>query len=198
MMPTVDAKEALTRKLGPLPAWGWGVAIGGAILVAKLLRGGGSSTTPNAGYTPTTSGGGGLVGTAGDATPTDVFSGANSLVEQLQEQVNDLTSASEAQGGLISGLTDTVQTLTDYQTLQTKLIDLLKQRDTINASIASNQTLLAKHQAMLKACETQTCKTNQTKYVNQYTDALAAAKAKLAPIDTQITATQKQLNEANT
>ena len=190
MMPAVDPKEALTRKLGPLPAWGWGVAIGGAILVAKLLRGGGSST-PNAGYTPTTSGGGGLVGTGGDATPTDEFSGANSLVEQL-------LSTSEAQGGLISGLTDTVKTLSDFQALQTKLIDLLKQRDTINALIASKQTLLAKHQAMLKACKTATCKTNQTKYVKQYTTELTAAQKQLAPINTQITDVQKQLNGANT
>lgn len=198
MMPAVDPKEALTRKLGPLPAWGWGVAIGGAILVAKLIRGGGSSSTPNAGYTPTVSGGGGMVGTGGDATPTDVFSGANSLVEQLQEQVSDLSNTSEAQGGLISGLTDTVKTLTDFQALQTKLIDLLKQRDTINATIASNQTLLAKHQAMLKACETSKCRTNQQSYIDKYTKALDAAKKSLVPVNTQITTTQKQLNEANT
>lgn len=32
---------ALTRKIGPLPAWGWGVALGGAIVAARMLRGGG-------------------------------------------------------------------------------------------------------------------------------------------------------------
>jgi hypothetical protein len=32
---------ALTRKIGPLPAWGWGVAVGGAVIAAKLLGGGG-------------------------------------------------------------------------------------------------------------------------------------------------------------
>jgi hypothetical protein len=36
----VDVKEALTRKLGPLPAWGWGVALGGGILAFRFIRGG--------------------------------------------------------------------------------------------------------------------------------------------------------------
>jgi hypothetical protein len=36
----VNVGGALTRKLGPLPAWGWGVGIGGAILAVRVLRGG--------------------------------------------------------------------------------------------------------------------------------------------------------------
>lgn len=32
---------AFTRKIGPLPAWGWGVGIGGVLLAVKLARGGG-------------------------------------------------------------------------------------------------------------------------------------------------------------
>lgn len=35
-----DVSGALTRKIGPLPAWGWGVAVGGAALGVKFLRGG--------------------------------------------------------------------------------------------------------------------------------------------------------------
>ena len=37
---------ALTRKIGPLPVWGWGVAIGGAGFAVKKLGGGGAKTTP--------------------------------------------------------------------------------------------------------------------------------------------------------
>lgn len=194
----VDAKEALTRKLGPLPAWGWGVAIGGAILVAKLVKGGSSSTaTPNAGYTPTVAGGGGMVGTGGDATPTDVFSGANSLVEQLQEQVSGQETSLENQQGLISGLTDTVHTLTDFQALQTKLIDLLKQRDAINANIAKYQNLVTKHQLLLKQCKTAACKTKENGLIKQYQSGLTKNTNALAPINQQITTTQGQLNGAN-
>jgi len=32
--------ETLTRKLGPLPTWGWGVALGGGFLVWNFIRGG--------------------------------------------------------------------------------------------------------------------------------------------------------------
>ncbi len=42
----MDLREALTRKIGPLPAWGWGVAIGGGLLAIKLVRGG-SATGSN-------------------------------------------------------------------------------------------------------------------------------------------------------
>jgi hypothetical protein len=38
----VDIGGAATRKIGPLPAWGWGIAVGGAVLVYKLFLGGGS------------------------------------------------------------------------------------------------------------------------------------------------------------
>lgn len=197
-MATVDPKEALTRKLGPLPAWGWGVAIGGAILVAKLLRGGSSASTPNAGYTPTTSGGGGMVGTGGDATPTDVFSGSNSLVEQLQEQVSDLSSSTEAQGGLISGLTDTVKTLTDFQALQTKLIDLLKQRDALNATLASAQNALSYYQEKKRNCKTTACKTDAQKHIDYNKTRIATVTKQTTTLTTQITDLQKQLNGANT
>lgn len=39
-----DVSEALTRKIGPLPAWGWGVAVGGAALGVKMVRGGGGTS----------------------------------------------------------------------------------------------------------------------------------------------------------
>jgi hypothetical protein len=43
----VDLQEALTRKIGPLPAWAYGVGIGGGVLLAKTVFGGrGSSGDP--------------------------------------------------------------------------------------------------------------------------------------------------------
>lgn len=48
-----DVKEALTRPIGPLPAWGWGVAIGGGFLAYHFLKtgslfSGGNSGSSNA------------------------------------------------------------------------------------------------------------------------------------------------------
>lgn len=40
-----DFKEALTRKIGPLPVWAWGGVVGGGLLVAKALTGGGSGAS---------------------------------------------------------------------------------------------------------------------------------------------------------
>jgi hypothetical protein len=39
----VDMGEALGRKIGPLPAWGWGVAVGGGFLVWRFISGGSTS-----------------------------------------------------------------------------------------------------------------------------------------------------------
>lgn len=43
----VDVGGTLTRKIGPLPAWGWGVAIGGGLLAVRMMggRGGGTERT---------------------------------------------------------------------------------------------------------------------------------------------------------
>jgi hypothetical protein len=63
----VDLKAGLAKKIGPLPAWGWAVAIGGGLLVWKFAKGGG--------------GGGGsssVIGGGGDAeTPTGVNPGGS-------------------------------------------------------------------------------------------------------------------------
>lgn len=39
-----DIKAGLTKKVGPLPVWGYGVAVTGGLLGWKLLKGGGSKT----------------------------------------------------------------------------------------------------------------------------------------------------------
>lgn len=41
-----DIGGALTRKIGPLPAWGWGVAVGGAFLAVNKLGGGEKKPAP--------------------------------------------------------------------------------------------------------------------------------------------------------
>lgn len=72
---TADLKSKLTRKIGPLPVWGWGAAILGGYAVFKLFSGKGSSTGSGiydlgpggtGGQPPT--GGGGDTGSTGDGT----------------------------------------------------------------------------------------------------------------------------------
>lgn len=41
----VDIGNAFTRKIGPLPTWGWGAVIGGGLFLATRLRGGDSEKT---------------------------------------------------------------------------------------------------------------------------------------------------------
>ena len=73
----IQVSETLQRKIGPLPAWGWGAAIGGGLLAFKVLRGGSlmSSGQPTATQptessdVPVTSGTG-TTTTAGPAGPT--------------------------------------------------------------------------------------------------------------------------------
>jgi hypothetical protein len=43
----MNPTEALTGKLGPLPAWAWGLLAGGAIIVVRKLRGGSSGGAVN-------------------------------------------------------------------------------------------------------------------------------------------------------
>lgn len=40
----IDIREAATRKIGPLPAWAWGVVVGGGLLVYGLVSGKGASS----------------------------------------------------------------------------------------------------------------------------------------------------------
>lgn len=72
---------ALTRKIGPLPAWGWGIGIGGAILAARYLRAG--------------SGGGGnpktiLVPTGGPTAAPDFVSELGDALDEIRDRLSNL------------------------------------------------------------------------------------------------------------
>jgi hypothetical protein len=99
-----DIKGALTRPLGPLPAWGWGVVIGGGFLLYRFLRTGsafgGSSSSgsasdgtlessiPGSTYgsggggssSGSTTGSGGTTGTSGTTTATTTTGGISQSV----------------------------------------------------------------------------------------------------------------------
>ena len=67
------AKQTLTRKVGPLPVWVWGGIGIGAVVLLRMHKGGGSSTsglTPYAFIPSGSDGGGGGGGGGGGDTPT--------------------------------------------------------------------------------------------------------------------------------
>lgn len=81
--------EAATRKLGPLPAWGWGVALGGAYLVYKFVRGG--SSTPQVVQVTGSQPGGSM--DAGSAGSSDDLTAIEGQIAGQQGQLNTLTQA---------------------------------------------------------------------------------------------------------
>lgn len=177
----VDAK-ALTKKIGPLPAWGWGVAIGGAFLVVKVVRGSAAPSNPGA-IVPSGSG-----GTAGDATTAtgDPFSGANSLIEQLQSNLTD-------QQKTIAGLSTHLATFDDYKNLQTKLSSLLNDRSSL---LSTNEQIVAQLDATkvkLLTCKTQQCKDSTNYEIRTLTDRHDATLAQLTGVNTAIKDTQTSI-----
>lgn len=73
---------ALTRKIGPLPAWGWGVALGGSIVAVRMLRGGGggNAAEPTLVAVPT--------GAAGGFSE-DFASDLGNQLDQLRGDIDD-------------------------------------------------------------------------------------------------------------
>lgn len=190
----VDVKEAVTRKLGPLPAWGWGVAIGGAFLAFRVIR---PKSASSGSGTAAAIGSGPVIGTGGDATPTDVFSGANSLVEQLQGQVDTLSETVAGQEDQVAGLSGTITTLTSFQALQTKLIEYLRRRTTLLTNISTTNSNLSDYKQNLAACTTQACKDKWNAQITQKNGYLVNWNTELAGINDQIANAQEQLNGAN-
>jgi chromosome segregation ATPase len=204
-----DVKASLTRKLGPFPAWGWGVGIGGAILLYKVIHKGSPATagpvsTPldsNTG-SGTPSGDQTGSGTSGDSTAISALQDQiNSLTDQITQegqansaqlaQLTDLQTQLEAaqntitgDQGTIAGLSGTIGNLTTFQTLQTQLSQLLDDRATTLYEINKWNT----------AYHSTTDPTKKAAYlaqVQRYTKDQATIAA-------QITAVQNQMAALNT
>lgn len=65
---SADIKDLATRRLGPLPAWGWGIVAGGAFVALRILRSGGSSSASSPSVSGDT-GGDTSTGSTGPAGP---------------------------------------------------------------------------------------------------------------------------------
>lgn len=170
-MPT-DLKATVTRKIGPLPAWGWIAAAGGAIVVVKLVGGGkGAAQTAQ---TPQVA-----PGDATDQSTSDggVFEGPSSLVSQLQT---------------------TVGSLGNVQQLQAKLISALNQRATYLSTRATLQNQINGYKDALAKCKTAACKSKQNSLIKQANARQTANSKSLSTTEATIADLQKQLQGTST
>lgn len=171
MSVTDELPEVVTRKVGPLPAWGWVAAIVGAYVVYRVFSGGSQgSTSTVVGGTPTSFGDG-----TDPSTGEDIFSGPNSLVTQLQTQI----------GGL-----------SDVQAMLTQLTGLLNQRSTALGSKASAQERRNAWRDKLRTCKTAKCKSDANAKIAAYQKIIDDADKTLAALNTQIADLQKKISEA--
>jgi hypothetical protein len=173
MAVTDDLPEVVTRKVGPLPAWGWVAAIVGAYAVYRVFSSGssqsGSATV--VGGTPTSFGDG-----TDSATGDDIFSGASSLVQQIQTQVG---------------------TLGNVQQLLTQLSGLLNQRSTLLSQQATQQERLNAWRDALRACKTTACKKKANDRIASYSKGLDTTKTALATLNAKIADLQTKIEAAN-
>lgn len=94
----MDPRELLTRKIGPLPAWGWGVGIGGLGLAFKMTRGGGGQQRETL-----------VVPTGGSGLPSGDFIGqfdeelaaSRARLDALEQRSNNNTSGANKPGPMV-------------------------------------------------------------------------------------------------
>lgn len=103
----MNVGAALTRKIGPLPAWGWGVALGGAIVAARMLRGGGGSDAaqPTVISVPT----GSPIG-MGEDFASDLGNQLDQLRRDNEDRFEDLTDDWDDRFDDLLDAVDTIQT----------------------------------------------------------------------------------------
>lgn len=191
-----DVKETVQRKVGPLPVWGWVVAIGGAVFVLRKLRGGSSAPVQYVG-TPSVvgSGGGGGVtgGTGTDNTGETTL--LQSQLDTLSQRVDSLGSIGDAITGLdtqIAGLATTVSNETSFNQFQTKLIDLIAQRDNALAIKQKAELDLARDRARYadKIINLNTYNADVAKYqpiIDAQTKNIASIDSQIATIKSDMT-----------
>jgi hypothetical protein len=158
-------QEQATRKVGPLPLWGWFVAVGGAVLVYRMVRGGG---TPQPIVTPGPSTGDGEP-TAGD-TAGNGSTGNPSTTPQTAENLPPPVA---------------------YTGLLTQLTTKINERATTIVNIAKETTNLGN--VKQDYADKRISKATYEHRIKVYTDRIAALKAQLATLNKAITDIQAKL-----
>lgn len=199
MATETDIKTVFTKKIGPLPAWGWAAGIGGVILGWKILH-------PSAASSSST----GLVPTNPPTTGTgaaDTSSADQTLFQQLQDaltqattqQTADESTIQQLQGSLAgvesgqAGLSGSIGALTSFQSLSQQLMDLINQRATALYQISHWQTFKSTHEAALARCTTSSCKSTNTSAIATANSNISSYTKQADSLSTQITSLQQQI-----
>jgi len=175
----VDIGAATTRKLGPLPVWGWAIVVGGGVLLLRLFRGGSSDGGQDVTYVPVGNPGAGGFGggTDGIGTPGEPGEPGAPGADAPTVDITDL---------LPRNVFET------YNTLLVKLSSLLSQRDAISNRIQEAQVAIARDTARYK--DGFTTKATFDANIATWTSRLTAAQTEQAAVDKQIKDTQGLLN----
>lgn len=171
----VDFKESATRKIGPLPVWGWAIAVAGAVIGVRMLRGGGASATSSG--TPTIVGGSGL---ESDLSSAD-----------FQGELSDLISENANLSTEVETLTSTVSNFSLFDSLQQQLNAAIISRTNLDKQLAIKRDQIANIKNLYR-----TKKINKSEYQTRLAKRqgeLATIKTKSSAVDTTIADLQKKI-----
>jgi hypothetical protein len=176
--------DTVTRKAGPLPLWGWAIAVGGAVLAYRLVRGGGSTpmvVTPG----PSTGDGSPTAGdTAGDGSSS--FAPLSS-VDALFQAVANLQAGTGVDTGLElpagqapppTAPAASLPPPTSYTNLLIQLTDAITKRDDVGRALANTQAVLNRTYEDYRAKKIS--KATYDKRVKSYNASIAQEKAAIA------------------
>lgn len=188
-MPDLDTvKEGVTRKLGPLPVWGWAVAVAGAVIGFRILSGRSAfpASTPSSssGGTPLGGGSGADTPTAVPTEPTDI----SGLTTQIEDLFAGLTSAQTTIAGLSTGVTNA----NAFNNLQQQLIDALNKRASALSTRDRNARAVADTAMQYK--DKKITKSTYLANTKKYNAAIAQQNTILADLDKAIAGFQKQIS----
>lgn len=182
-MPDVDIQETVTRKIGPLPAWGWGLAIVGAVVVFRIVGGRSANSTVSE-STPT------MVGAGATDIPADgTFDGASSLVGQILRDIG-------AQQTLIDQLQTSAANLSSFQELQARLTNAINQKAILTPKINHEENYLNYVNDNLRLCKTDACKTLWSQRATDSNERRAKLQASVTVYDNLIKQLQQQMQGA--
>jgi hypothetical protein len=179
-MPDIsDATEQVTRKVGPLPLWGWALAVAGAVIGYRILSG-----RPALGGSSGSSGGTSINPSGEGFTAVD-----NSAIDTLTATVDAFI---EGQASETAGLSERIESLGSANTLLQQLSDAINRRASALSTKDRNQRALAdltikykdkkisKAQYTKKSAEYNKIITEQTTIINSLNSLIADIKYKLA------------------
>lgn len=213
LMPDIDVdsiQDAATKKVGPLPAWGWAFVAVGAFVAYRLVSGPRSATVSQA--EGGASGGPGVTDTSGSGGPD--FEGPNSLIQRildtLSEQAKKITAlqtvntaqskaltnvkaVNTQQASLIQQLQTSAASLGSTNELLIKLQGLLSQRSTLLYNRNAFSTNLNTYRDSLAKCTTQACRDKYNGLIASTNTKITQNTTQLATLDKAIADLQKQL-----